>query len=145
MTPAALAAKLEAKASGDGWLARCPAHEDANPSLSIATGADGRILLHCHAGCALQAIIGALGLGQRDLFADNGPTGRAIVATYDYTDEFGELLYGFAQPRQPGRDTRLLAALALLKLAIRGVSLADRVREQSPHRLLLEVIDTIVQ
>jgi hypothetical protein len=43
-----------------GWLARCPAHEDRTPSLSIGIGRNGRILLHCFAGCSYQAIRTAL-------------------------------------------------------------------------------------
>ena len=36
--------------SGGEWSARCPAHRDRVNSLSISEGADGRVLLHCHAG-----------------------------------------------------------------------------------------------
>ena len=34
----------EPRESGNGWEARCPAHEDRQASLSIGTGADGRAL-----------------------------------------------------------------------------------------------------
>ena len=54
---------------GEAWIALCPAHDDRNPSLSIREGDDGRILLKCHAGCAAEAIVAALGLQMRDLFA----------------------------------------------------------------------------
>ena len=54
------------------WAARCPAHNDTQPSLSIATGQDGRILLKCHAGCSLAQITSALGVKVRDLFS-SGP------------------------------------------------------------------------
>jgi hypothetical protein len=60
--------RLEAKPSGTGWVARCPAHDDSTPSLSIAEGIDGRTLLWCFAGCALEAIADALGLTVADLF-----------------------------------------------------------------------------
>lgn len=81
----------EALAARGCWRARgwcCPAHEDNQPSLSLSEGKDGRILLHCHAGCAIGDIVEAAGLEWRDLFSDNGDC-RApqIVATYDYTDE----------------------------------------------------------
>lgn len=52
------------------FTARCPAHEDRSPSLSVAEGADGRALLHCHAGCETAAIVAALGLSWSDLFPD---------------------------------------------------------------------------
>jgi len=52
----------------DGWTARCPAHEDDRPSLSIGVGEDGRVLFRCFAGCTLDAILGALRLEVSDLF-----------------------------------------------------------------------------
>jgi len=50
-----------------GWTACCPAHEDRTPSLSIRDD-DGRVLLHCHAGCDVQSIVSALQLDIGDLF-----------------------------------------------------------------------------
>lgn len=46
--------------AGAGWTARCPAHEDHDPSLSVGTGQDGRLLLHCFGGCSFRAILAAL-------------------------------------------------------------------------------------
>lgn len=51
-----------------GWMARCPSHDDDSPSLSVSTGDDGRILVHCFAGCTAEEITDALGLHIRDLF-----------------------------------------------------------------------------
>ncbi len=77
--------------------ARCPAHEDGRRSLSVGTGEDGRILLHCHAGCETSAIVAALGVAMSDLMperpAQSSGNGRGrIVATYDYRDEAGALV-----------------------------------------------------
>ena len=54
--------------TSNGWQACCPAHDDEHPSLSIAEGTDGRVLLYCHAGCDIESIVDALGLAKRDLF-----------------------------------------------------------------------------
>jgi hypothetical protein len=54
--------------NGTSWTARCPAHDDRTPSLSIAQGDDGRVLLKCHAGCTHKAIAAALGIEERELF-----------------------------------------------------------------------------
>ena len=64
------------KRAGKGWVARCPAHDDKNPSLSISAGAGGRVLLHCHAGCETTTICDALGLTSADLFPDDLSTDR---------------------------------------------------------------------
>jgi hypothetical protein len=49
-----------ARRSGAQWVARCPAHGDRTPSLSLRDADDGRVLVHCHAGCAPQAILHVL-------------------------------------------------------------------------------------
>ena len=51
------------------YVALCPAHEDHSPSLSIAVGRDGRILITCHAGCRTIDVLRALDLCWNDLFA----------------------------------------------------------------------------
>jgi hypothetical protein len=98
MTTDDLLAKLRGvKRASSGWTARCPAHEDQHASLSISTGEDGRILLRCHAGCSTEAVVTTLGLKLAELFtprSGNGPDQRPrIVATSDYTDEQGQLLF----------------------------------------------------
>jgi hypothetical protein len=55
--------------NGNGWIALCPAHADKNPSLSIREG-NGRTLLHCFAGCSVEAICAARGIEVRDLFTE---------------------------------------------------------------------------
>ena len=61
--------RLGAKRCGDNkWQARCPAHNDHTPSLSISEGSDGKVLLRCFAGCSVEAITDKLGIKVRDLF-----------------------------------------------------------------------------
>ena len=58
-----LTAALRGQWRGSSGSARCPAHDDHSPSLSISE-ADDRLLVHCHAGCDQAAVWGALeGLG----------------------------------------------------------------------------------
>ena len=62
------------KRTGEGkWLASCSAegHNDKTPSLAIKLTDDGKILLHCFAGCSVQEIVGALDLELSDLMPDN--------------------------------------------------------------------------
>ena len=88
--------------SSGQYKAKCPAHDDKDPSLGER---DGKILLHCHRGCATESILSALGLGMKDLYSgsktdpiNTNPTktrvtnnGKAngngkgeITAVYDY-------------------------------------------------------------
>ena len=66
------------KAVGQGrWMARCPAHDDKSPSLSIRETGDGRVLVHCFAGCTATEVLDAVGLSLSDLF--ERPIGHHLV------------------------------------------------------------------
>lgn len=57
------------KHTGQGkWLAKCPSHEDRTASLSIRELDDGRLLVHCFAGCDVHEVVGSVGLRIDDLF-----------------------------------------------------------------------------
>jgi len=105
--------------------ARCPAHDDHRPSLSIGAGPD-RAFLKCQAGCAVEDVVAALGLPMAALFDSyyertngngNAAPGRVdgngrppIEAVYKYVDEPKRLLFevvrrrdkSFAQRRPDG-------------------------------------------
>jgi len=99
-----------AKKTSNGWQAKCPAHDDKVASLSIHLEEDGKVLLHCHAGCEPEVVLRAVGLKMSDLFPDTGrapgrgagrgnkkrkqpPSDSVIVAEYDYRDESGAFLF----------------------------------------------------
>jgi putative DNA primase/helicase len=68
MTAEMIARALGGRKTGGSWMARCPAHNDQNPSLSIGETTSGKILVHCHAGCDQRLVIAVLrqrGLWQR--------------------------------------------------------------------------------
>ena len=81
MTAAELIAALGGRMNGkSGGTACCPAHEDRNPSLSTTDGRDGRLLIHCHAGCEQLAVIKTLrglGLWRDRLAAEDPPLSEA--------------------------------------------------------------------
>lgn len=62
MSAKQVARALGGRKVGASWMARCPAHDDRTPSLSITDAARGRVLVHCHAGCDQRAVIAALRL-----------------------------------------------------------------------------------
>jgi hypothetical protein len=51
-------------------MALCPAHADKNPSLSI-NESNGKILLHCFAGCSVESICEVLQIRVSDLFSEH--------------------------------------------------------------------------
>lgn len=60
MTADEIAIALGGRTAGRGWMVRCPAHDDRTPSLAISTGDQGKVLVHCHAGCDQKQVIAAL-------------------------------------------------------------------------------------
>lgn len=101
MTPEKIAVSLggsSRKANG-GYMARCPIHDDSTSSLSIDEK-DGRLLVKCMANCSQADVVGEL--KRRGLWPDSGDhpaqsntqsLKRKLVATYDYLDESGSLLF----------------------------------------------------
>jgi hypothetical protein len=76
-TPNLIAAVVEhfdARRTGTGrWIAHCPAHPDRTPSLSIAEGRDGRVLVRCWVGCDLKTVLKSAGLSMGSLFPSGPP------------------------------------------------------------------------
>ncbi len=91
------------KSTGAGkWQARCPAHGDASPSLSIKETSDGTLLLKCWAGCNAAEIVRAIGLELSDLFPK---------------------LDRFDQTRSPRREMRPWSALDVLRALMHEITI----------------------
>ena len=59
------------------WIAKCPAHQDRSPSLSITEADNGAVLIHCFASCGAADVVNAVGLELSDLFpSDEGMKSR---------------------------------------------------------------------
>lgn len=84
----------------NGWVTHCPAHGDEHPSLCLSEGEDGKILVHCHAGCDQVEVIQAL--ADIDLwesrtinpgtYSSRPPRGKLVTA-YSYLDAEGRPAY----------------------------------------------------
>ena len=77
MTASKLIDRLDGvRATGPGrWIAKCPAHEDRSPSLSIRQADDGKVLLHCFGNaCGAADVVAAVGLEFADLFPPRDPS-----------------------------------------------------------------------
>ena len=132
-----LLAALEARSAhaprktGAGrWQARCPAHDDRNPSLSITAKGNGDVLIHCHAGCDVEDVVAAVGLTLADLFEERSD-GRQVVATYAYADETGGCCSrpSATSPRTSASADRTARRLGLEAPASAGALPAARVIE----------------
>jgi hypothetical protein len=142
MTASELAQRLNAKRNGSGWLAKCPAHDNHVPSLSIDEGKDGRVLLKCHAGCNYEDILAASGLTKKDLFPDSASRlpRRLIAKTYDYTDESGNQLFqcvrylpkGFAQRHRDGNGEWIWNLKGVEPVLFRLPEITNDIREGLP-------------
>lgn len=66
------------KGRNGSWTACCPAHDDKGPSLAVTAREDGRILMHCFAGCDISDVLGALGMDMNDLFPPKSKTQDGI-------------------------------------------------------------------
>jgi putative DNA primase/helicase len=78
MTAETIARALGGRNVGQGWTARCPAHDDRTPSLSIRDSDEDKVLVHCHAGCDQRDVIAAL--KEQGLWADHGPRSLSQAA-----------------------------------------------------------------
>lgn len=58
------------KRGPQGYMAKCPAHDDKTPSLAVTQLSDGRILVKCFAGCGASEIMSQIGLQLADLFPE---------------------------------------------------------------------------
>lgn len=93
------------KKNGNGWMALCPLHNDKQNSLSVSEGNNGRVVIHCHAGCSFEAICMALNVDAKELTGNGLKASQStltshtnqrqkhIVDVHDYKDENGALLY----------------------------------------------------
>jgi hypothetical protein len=109
VTAEELTEQLGGHRNGREGSAPCPCHDDRKNSFSVGEGVDGKILVHCFAGCPQDSVIDALrarGLWPtaRAKRTSRGKAGR-LVARYDYKAEDGTLL--FQKVRYEPKDFRL--------------------------------------
>jgi hypothetical protein len=124
MTAEKIAKALGGRKVGIGWTARCPAHDDRTPSLSIRDAANGKVLVRCHAGCDQNQVIAVL--QARGLWAENSPRStspiarrRSVETKPDQNDtQRSEAALAILQSVKPAPGTLVEAYLAS-----RGISL----------------------
>ena len=111
--------KVRARGAGQ-WSAQCPAHDDKGPSLSIRETSDGRVLVHCFAGCGVDEVVAAVGLDLSDLFPPRESHGAPLQR---------RSLLSAAQALELLQDEAQLVALCGSNIA-HGVELTDDDRDR---------------
>ena len=123
MTAATLLDRLDGvRQAGPGrWMARCPAHQDRSPSLSVRE-TDNRILVHCFGGCDVGEVLVAVGLALADLFDSPLDHHRAPVRDRRHQHAAREALKLMA--------SESLVVLVAARAIAQGQSLSHRDRER---------------
>ena len=101
MTAEIIAKALGGRRAGNGWSARCLAHDDHTPSLSLRDTHDGKVLVRCHAGCDQDEVIAHL--KARGLWTQSGPRLFRYTVSRPVT-----------KPTEPDRDDSKRTEAALL-------------------------------
>jgi hypothetical protein len=112
VTAAEIAHALGARRVGQNrWMARCPAHRERTPSLSIAEGRDGRALVHCFGGCEQTDVIAAL--RGRGLWSANDRRSYTLAERRAYFQQCDTDQFDFGEARWWRMGAAMLADLAL--------------------------------
>lgn len=102
------------KRNGNKVQCKCPCHEDKKASMTI-TKNNGKILIHCHAGCSTDDILANVGLTYSDLHLDDmdisnkwkryveSRAGKNIEAVYNYSS-LKNNVYAFTKVRLDGKE-----------------------------------------
>lgn len=133
MTVEDLLPRLEAvRRSSRGYQARCPAHDDRTPSLSVRDGERG-ILVKCWAGCELTAITGKLGIEVKDLFYNGllDPRQRREALQRRAKEQAAQR----TADKATGRNTDLLKHAEYLVQSARGMTIDTWTPAQLDKRL----------
>lgn len=80
----------KARASGMGWMCKCPCHDDKTCSLWVADSTNGTIYVDCKAGCDFKAVRTALGLESQ---SPPSPYTTSIEVSYNYHSADGKLVF----------------------------------------------------
>jgi hypothetical protein len=100
------------KRCAGGVTARCPAHDDRENSVKLSRSKDKSgndcTLIHCHRGCKIDAVLGAIGITLADLY----PVSRNGAGTHQSNGTGARLtLQQFAKAK--GLDSQFLGEMGV--------------------------------
>lgn len=133
--------------AGAGWVARCPAHQDRNASLSLAEGNGGTVLLHCFADCPAADVVAAVGFTLADLFERPPASHRLNPAQRRALNRETRIARQWAALGAALPELAVIEVAAGLVVARRGLRVDDHARVVTAHdhihRLRLDVREAI--
>ena len=123
MNAETIAYALGGRKAGSGWTARCPAHEDRMPSLSIRDSNDGKVLVRCHARCEQEQVIAAL--RSRGLWTERG--------LRSYSRHAAPPIIERQSDRDDGRRTKVALAIWQSTIPAGGTLVETYLRSRGLH------------
>ena len=84
------------KKEGDGYLCKCPCHDDNKPSLLLNISPNNKIIAYCRAGCDWKTILDhfkSKGLMSDDKNHSTSPSKDIITDTYIYESTIGDVVF----------------------------------------------------
>ena len=113
------------------FFACCPAHDDGHPSLSIKVLDDGRVLLHCFAGCGVDRVLAALQLELSDLYSYAPHPAKSKAPRWNARD-----LLSMAR-----REVQVAVIAVADVLAGKPINASDQQRLQVAHERLSKFVE----
>ena len=106
------------------WIARCPAHDDGTPSLSVTEIESGnRLLIHCHGGCGALDVLQKIGLDWSALYPDDSDNRyRPLYRSNQDQRAIDDMIVAIAQAkRDKGERLNEVDKQALIQAKLRAL------------------------
>ena len=106
------------------WIARCPAHDDGTPSLSVTEIESGnRLLIHCHGGCGALAVLQSIGMDWSALYPDDSDNRyRPLYRSNQDQRAIDDMIVAIAQAkRDKGERLNEVDKQALIQAKLRAL------------------------
>ena len=105
------------------WIARCPAHDDGTPSLSVTEIEGGnRLLIHCHGGCGALDVLESIGMDWSALYPDDQESYRPLWRSNTEQKAIDDMIVAIAQAkRDKGERLNEVDKQALIQAKIRAL------------------------
>lgn len=111
------------KTGNSKWIARCPAHDDGTPSLSVTEIENGnRVLIHCHGGCGALHILESIGMDWSALYPDEQESYRPMWRSNTEQKAIDDMIIAIAQARRDkGERLNEVDKQALIQAKLRAI------------------------